>query len=609
MSARLRTRKRRRRTERTSLQILEESFHLVRRTDPKNLLVLYAGMVPFVLGLLYFTADMTRPGRDTTGPGGIALVMAALYFAMRACQAAFCARLWSELQPGRPRASAGAGFRSLAALFLIQSIQVPLLAVAAFFVIPLPWALATLQNATALSLASPGARPGLRELAGRSLRYSHEDWPQNHGVLLVFAFVALFTWLNLLASAVILFQFSGSLLGIESVFTMNPGAALGNSVFLLATMLAAYLALSPMLKSVYVLRCFYASSRESGADLLARLDLCETEERTRPERQPAAATPEGGAEGRRRGVRKLASGPALLLAALITAAPTAEATADEGAGPPVAATVSIRAGAVDPEELQAEINRTLLQPKYRWKLPRDRWESEEETKGRSAIATALRNAARQAQESLEAWLDSAWKAIERIFLRRQSRERGGGAGEGSGFEEFRSILSIGLVVLLAALIAWAAWFVYRRHLASAEKLDDGTLGGAVDLRSESILASQLPEDEWMRLAREQVKQGDRRLAMRAVFLASLANLGEGRIVGVARFKSNRDYRAELARRASRFEALLAAFDENVVLFERSWYGRHPATEEGYARFLENYETIVKESRLASERVRRLPLAG
>ena len=39
------------------------------------------------------------------------------------------------------------------------------------------------------------------------------------------------------------------------------------------------------------------------------------------------------------------------------------------------------------------------------------------------------------------------------------------------------------------------------------------------------MASQLPEDAWLKLAREMVEKGDLRLAVRAMYLAMLAHLG------------------------------------------------------------------------------------
>ena len=129
--------------------------------------------------------------------------------------------------------------------------------------------------------------------------------------------------------------------------------------------------------------------------------------------------------------------------------------------------------------------------------------------------------------------------------------------------------------------------------------------GVIDLESEEIVATQLREDEWMRLAREQIEKGDERLAVRALFLGTLAHLGERGMLRIARFKSNRDYRAELNLRARNQSALREAFDENTVLFESVWYGLHQLGAGSVDYFLRNHEMIVRESNQSSRGSRSL----
>jgi len=101
----------------------------------------------------------------------------------------------------------------------------------------------------------------------------------------------------------------------------------------------------------------------------------------------------------------------------------------------------------------------------------------------------------------------------------------------------------------------------------------------------------LPEDGWTKLARELLARGEFRLAMRAFYLASLAHLAERNLIGLARFKSNRDYVRELQRRAHAFPGLLSMFDENVSAFDRVWYGTHGATMDLVSQFASNVERI------------------
>ena len=112
-----------------------------------------------------------------------------------------------------------------------------------------------------------------------------------------------------------------------------------------------------------------------------------------------------------------------------------------------------------------------------------------------------------------------------------------------------------------------------------------------DLADETVTASQLPENEWLKLARDLMGKGELRLALRALYLASLAHLAQRELIRIARFKSNRDYEQELRRRARALPELQAAFTDNTSLFDRAWYGLHDVTQEVLQRFQANLERI------------------
>jgi hypothetical protein len=106
------------------------------------------------------------------------------------------------------------------------------------------------------------------------------------------------------------------------------------------------------------------------------------------------------------------------------------------------------------------------------------------------------------------------------------------------------------------------------------------------------LATQLPEAEWLTLAAAKQSQGDNRQAMRALFLASLAHLGERQLVRVERSKSNGDYVRELAWRARAHEGLRSCFAQNVQAFERAWYGTHEVESEHLEEYRATHQRIL-----------------
>jgi hypothetical protein len=582
MRSKAHRRVRRKRTESGALQILEEAFHLVRTLDPAAFCWYAAGAVPWAVGLLYFAADMGRSSLAGRDAAFAAVAMTLLWMWMRFTQAKFGAALWDRLNPGhRPDQGIAGRARALAALWFLQAFQIPMVAVGLFFAIPLGWILATQQNLSVLALTrSHGDRP-LRNLLGTAIRYSHDQWAQNHGLLLIFFFVFLFTEINLVSTCIILPGLAKAVFGIESVFTLAPTVATSNTTFVLGTLLLTQLAIMPLYHAAYGLRCFYAGSRTSGADLLGRLAECR-EKRGIEDRRDRAAL------GRVAGV-------IFLLGCGVPGLAAAEASGDAGAR------VEASAAPVDADRFRSEVSETLEQKKYQWQLSRRSLEGEVEA-GDSWLGQRLEEIADSVKRALKQVDDWIEDSIKRFFEQDQGASRRG-RDEGAGFlKTLGSTGSLVLVVVILALILWLALVMYRRYRGQERvELPDEGGGGPIDLESEDIVATQLHEEEWLRLAREQIGKGEERLAIRALFLATLAHLGERGLLKIARFKSNRDYRNELLLRARSLAELRRAFDENTALFERVWYGLHPpgsGTVEGYLR---NHGLIAEESTKAAHR--------
>lgn len=152
-------------------------------------------------------------------------------------------------------------------------------------------------------------------------------------------------------------------------------------------------------------------------------------------------------------------------------------------------------------------------------------------------------------------------------------------------------------VLLYTLIATVAValtiLIYRtvRGRRQTTALASQAIQPVPDLSDEGVSAEELPEEGWIKVARELLARGELRLAIRAFYLASLAHLAGNNLISLAKFKSNRDYERELRRRAHSFPDLLALFGEIVSVFDRSWYGMHEVNGELVDRFAANVEQI------------------
>jgi hypothetical protein len=112
-----------------------------------------------------------------------------------------------------------------------------------------------------------------------------------------------------------------------------------------------------------------------------------------------------------------------------------------------------------------------------------------------------------------------------------------------------------------------------------------------DLSDENLGADQLPEEGWMKVGYDLLAQGKLRLALRAFYLASLAQLASKNLIQLARFKSNSDYERELRKRAHALPGLVNSFGDNSQLFDRTWYGRYEINPDAVTGFAAKVEQM------------------
>ncbi len=86
-----------------------------------------------------------------------------------------------------------------------------------------------------------------------------------------------------------------------------------------------------------------------------------------------------------------------------------------------------------------------------------------------------------------------------------------------------------------------------------------------------------PKILWLSLAQELLDKGETRLALRALYLATLSLLAQRELIRLGVAKSNRDYLQELGRRLRDRTDAISPFRGSIRLFEASWYGTHAVT--------------------------------
>ena len=80
--------------------------------------------------------------------------------------------------------------------------------------------------------------------------------------------------------------------------------------------------------------------------------------------------------------------------------------------------------------------------------------------------------------------------------------------------------------------------------------------------------------------------------MRACFFSTLSILASHHLIMIADYKSNREYEAEVVRRASDRPSLGAVFRGSVVLLDRVWYGMRTVSRDEFNRFAGQQKEIA-----------------
>jgi hypothetical protein len=542
----------RRRDGKPGIELIEEATHLLRSAPMTTLAVYCAGVIPFVLGLLYFWADMSRSPFANQHLAEAALGMTALFLWMKFCQALFVRRIRAQIA-GEPMPRWNA--RQCGRVFLTQAIVQPsglfIIPLASIPMLPLAWAYAYYQNVTVLA----GNEPGDLSLVLKKSWRQASLWPwQNHLLLGVMSLFGLCVFLNWVAVCLFLPQLIKMLFGVESIFAQSPMSLL-NTTFFTAMFGLSYLSVDPIMKIIYALRCFYGESLQSGEDLKSEL--------------------------------KQFSGSASLavLVVFLALAAGSFARAAEAPPPPVSSP-AVPPANVSPPELDRSLNEVIHQRKYTWRMPRKDVKADSE---KSALRRFLEKAANLIRKWVQAAFEWIGRMLRKIF---GDRPRSGGASSfGYGWIMSLQILLYTLVAAVVVALAVLLYRVWRRRRLAPPPAVSEAIQPVPDIADENIGADQLPEDGWTKLARELLQRGEFRLAMRAFYLASLAHLAGRNLISLARFKSNRDYERELQRRAHAIPGLLPMFGENISVFERIWYGRYEATGELVNQFAVNVEKI------------------
>lgn len=201
------------------------------------------------------------------------------------------------------------------------------------------------------------------------------------------------------------------------------------------------------------------------------------------------------------------------------------------------------------------------------------------------LAEILRRQEYQKPEKQGESLFQKWWRMLQEWLAKQLPEPSQTPSTGPSFESLRVVLQVVIFAAVAALIVFLVWrfvpYFARRRGAKKSKSGDRVILGERIGEDESA-ADMFSEAE--RLA----GAGDHRGAIRKGYIALLLELGDRKIVRIARHKTNRDYLRDVRKR----DELFADMSGLTSNFERSWYGLRLAGADEWAEFRDRCRSAI-----------------
>lgn len=156
----------------------------------------------------------------------------------------------------------------------------------------------------------------------------------------------------------------------------------------------------------------------------------------------------------------------------------------------------------------------------------------------------------------------------------------------SGFDSLKLGLQVVVYAVVIGLIGFLVWrfapvvFGRFRKRKKSEREDRIVLGERI---AHDASAADIFDE-----AENHAREGDYRGAIRKGYIALLCELGDRRIVRLARYKTNRDYLRDVRKRTGLFENMTGLTGN----FESSWYGIRLAEAKDWADFRERCQRAI-----------------
>jgi hypothetical protein len=552
--------KKNRTEEKGAIEIIEEATQLLRLLPGDIYALYYVGSLPFVLGFLYFWADMSRGTFAYQYAAEASFSLTVLYIWMKCWQSAFCTRLHAHLQgDSKPGWTLRRILRLIVLQTSLQPIGLILLPISSILMLPFAWVYAFFHN---VSVTGNGKHSDIKEVYLEAWHQAKLFTAQSHIFIMIYSLFGIFVFLNL---AIIIYLFPmmlSTFLGIETSFSRTAWGMF-NTTLLMATIGVSYLVLNPLAKTVYVLRCFYGQSLQTGADLKVEMNKFADS-------------------------AKVAVAIILLFFISFGWSVNTASCAENNVAP---INKKITYSVISAAELDNSINEVISKREYSWRMPKEKVIKTEESGIIAKFIDGLIDTIKEWLKPVMKWLKRAVEWIVEKLLGWTKYAPGEDKSSANWVQPLRIALYI-LIAIAVLVLVFVLLRVLKIYLSDKTAAAISLTAPKPDIMKESTLADELPADSWMEMAENLIARGDLRSALRALYLASLSLLARQKVIVVTRFKSNREYERELYRKAHHAPELLTAFSGNMHTFEGIWYGNHLVTGDTIRIFKENQTRIM-----------------
>jgi hypothetical protein len=549
------------------VDLIEEAIHLLRRSSIETYALFLIAIAPFVLCFFQFCSEMSYSEFAGMNLPGFASILAISYLWMKAVQHLACRQLVRVYTGEFPnRRNFGSILRSCihqAAIHPVGLFAKPMAALASIpgfltfvplLMLPASIIFSFFQNA---SIVITGERGDFAKCWCLSVHRGRAA----ASLLFLSLFLRIVIFLNAYVTIGVLPYLVKALFGVDTFLSRDFRWLISFS-YVVGIALISYFVLDLLSKAIQVIEVCRSEAQTTGRDLQRSLVSL-----TAAKRERRAASNAGSlllfllwltipmrAEGCGFQLHHPA-GYQILLASLKSVPPPSEADR------------------IPDSELNDRIDRELSGSEYNWRKPQHHLVAGEKNWVQDFGAwitkslVKLNKAINRLFEAIAKW----WKSL---FPNPGEPTRFPAAGGAPDWINQLLLYAIicGLIITVALIVVRILSRSKQRRLVPIGPPTAVT----PNLESETTVADELPEDEWILLSRRKLEEGEPRLALRALFLAVLSLLGARRLIIVRQSKSNSDYEAELRRRRS--AELTELFRGNRRLFERCWYGDHPVTD-------------------------------